>query len=161
MSDASREDRLEALIQRQLDGELPPAERAELAAILACDPAARRRHEEYVALEGLLFAVGTTERADPARGRGPEDRLRSLPTSRPRLVPALVLLLLALVLLPRVLAPPERSPSPRPGAVAGREGIRITDLSEGHLAVALPSANPNVQIVWLYRTEPRPEERTP
>lgn len=164
MSERTPEERLEALIQRQLDGELPPTERAELAAILAEDPAARRRHEEYVALEGLLFAVGTTERTEGTRESAaapPADRRRTAATSRARLVPALAVILLALLVLPRIVAPPGSppSPSPRTGAVAAREDLRVRGLSEGHLAVALPCENPNVQIVWLYRTDSRPESR--
>lgn len=49
--------RLESLIQAQLDGELPAAERAELARVLLQDGAARRLQEEYARTDRLLRAA--------------------------------------------------------------------------------------------------------
>lgn len=53
--------RLETLIQAQLDGELPPAERAELARALLQDASARRLQEDYVQADRLLRAIPAAE----------------------------------------------------------------------------------------------------
>jgi len=165
----SREERFEELVRRRLDGELSPSERTELAAIVTADPAARRRLDEYVALEGLLFAIGSSDRAnDPEASRAERDARRGLrpgPASVPApsgLPAALAALLLAAVILAGIAAPPpRRPPDPRTTPPVASERVRITGLSAGHLAVALQSQDPNVQIVWLYRAETIPEERTP
>lgn len=164
--DRERDERVDDLLQRHLDGELAPPERAELAALLAADPRARRRHDEYVALEGLLFALASGERADDADGDAPPRPVpdRAPLSARRRLAPTLAALLLFAVILAGIAPPPGRRHeeiAERIDRAAPPADLRITSLSEGHLAVAIPSQDPNVQIVWLYRTEPRPEERTP
>jgi anti-sigma factor RsiW len=54
-------DRLQDLIQADLDGELPAAGRAELARLLLSDPAARRLHEEFRQTDRLLRDIGSAE----------------------------------------------------------------------------------------------------
>jgi anti-sigma factor RsiW len=163
--------RLETLIQAHLDGELTDAERDELAAAVASDPAARRLRDEYVALEGLLFAVGSSERTEspgtaPPRAAAASSRRRPA-LARPAawLVPALA----AAALLAFAWVGVSLAPLPRPADTGGsaarstapRElaGLHVTDLSPGHIAVEVPCEHPDVQIVWLYRLEPRPDER--
>ena len=149
MTDPTRTDRL---ITRQLDGEITPDERVELDRILAEDPTARRRRDEFVALESLLFAVGSTDRARL------EDRIavgsHIPPSARvPRAVAlsGALLLALAIALAARLL------PSPR-GGTPDSPSLVIQSLSEGYLAVATPTEHPDVQIIWLYPADPR--ERT-
>ena len=57
--------RLESLIHAQLDGELPAAERAELARALLQDADARRLHDDLARVDRLLREVPV---ADPPRG---------------------------------------------------------------------------------------------
>jgi anti-sigma factor RsiW len=57
--------RLEAMIQADLDGELNAAERAELARLLLQDPEARRLHEEFWRMDRMLRDV---PRAEPPHG---------------------------------------------------------------------------------------------
>ncbi len=49
--------RLQALIQAQLDGELPAGDRAELARLLLQDGEARRLHDEFLGMDRLLRDV--------------------------------------------------------------------------------------------------------
>ncbi len=53
--------RLESLIQGELDGELPAAERAELAGVLLQDAEARRLRDDYGQLHGLLRGIAAAE----------------------------------------------------------------------------------------------------
>lgn len=53
--------RLEALIQAQLDGELPAGERAELARLLLQDADARRLHDAFARTDRLLRDVPAAE----------------------------------------------------------------------------------------------------
>jgi hypothetical protein len=66
------------------------------------------------------------------------------------------------VVLAGIAAPPgsRRRGGSNDTPLAARDELRIHDLSAGHLAVTLSSEDPNVQIIWLYRTESGPEERT-
>ena len=54
-------DRVQDLIQADLDGALPAAERAELARLLLRDPEARRLHEEFRQTDRLLRDIGNAE----------------------------------------------------------------------------------------------------
>jgi hypothetical protein len=81
--------RLETLIQAQLDGELPPAERAELARVLLQDASARRLQEDYVQADRLLRAIPAAEPPPELRaailggtGQAPS-RVAGRPASRP------------------------------------------------------------------------------
>ena len=58
-------DRLQDLIQADLDGVLPAAGRAELARLLLSDPAARRLHDEFRQTDRLLRDIGMD---DPPTG---------------------------------------------------------------------------------------------
>lgn len=61
-------ERLESLIQAQLDGELPAAERAELARVLLQDASARRLQEGYAQADRLLRAIPAADPPPELRG---------------------------------------------------------------------------------------------
>lgn len=71
--------RLEAMIQADLDGELDAAERAELARLLLQDPEARRLHDEFWRMDRMLRDV---PRAEPPSGLRAAIHSRSAGTRR-------------------------------------------------------------------------------
>lgn len=115
-------DRLDDLISTHLAGALEPAQRTELAALLAADPAAHRRFADLVAIDRRLRALHAPEAPIPAGAvlaelaAQPADRL---PPHRPRparawwpwiAVPgAIAATLAALVLVPARPEPTTRS----------------------------------------------------
>lgn len=172
--------RLDALIQRKLDDELTADERAELAAAVAADPAARRRHDEFVALEDLLFVVGSSDRSvdsgepDPALAAASsmpvptEEEFASSGAWLPSLVGAAVLA--AIIWL----VPPQEGPRPDGGVTDGsvpdgsvpvpvhtHAPLQVASVSEGWLAVPVETDDPGVQFVWLCSIDdPEPVEGT-
>ena len=154
--------RIDELAQRQLDGELDGTERAELSALVASDPAAGRRLDEYVALEGLLFAVGSTDRpheptVDPvlstlgADAVPSEEELALAGSWIPSVVGAIVLAALILWGIPS--SPPIDAP-PTNHELAAANPLEVARISEGLVALPGVSENPDIQIVMIHQWQP-------
>ena len=161
--------RIEELLQRQLDDELTADERSELAERLARDPAARRLRDEYVALEGLLFAVGSSDRIAPEESTVetvPEVWTEALPdadhedavlVSAGGWIPSVVGALVLAALVWFGFDPPTPDPAETTPVLA------VNSISDGWLAVPSESQNPDIQIVWVYalaQNDPVPVEGT-
>ncbi len=147
------ETRLESLIQRKLDGELSDSERVELAEAIANDPTACRRHDEFVALEGLLFAVGRSDRPALEPDLSPFADDGAVPDEEEFLGSAVglstifgALALAAILWIGSMWVPP----SPTAPPVREIAALEVCSLSDGFLAVPGESANPDIQIVWIY-----------
>lgn len=139
MTEPADDERLAAMLSDYVDGTLAPAERAEVEAALAADPALRAEVEELRASVGALKSLPPTA-APPELGRSVEERINQRSAGRffgrrtlGDRVPFGVLLIVALIALVAILAllwssptgslkrpPPESTPPPAESLVPHR-----------------------------------------
>ena len=154
--------RFELLCQKHLDDEATEAERAELTETIARDPAARRRFDEYVALEGLLFAVANTERPDeePREAAPPLDLFDAsrdaIPSEEEAALSGAWISSLAGALLLAVIVwsglPDPSTPKPTQTVEETKPPLRrleVAALSPGLHAVVQETEDPSIQFIWI------------
>ena len=154
------ENRFDSLCSRVLDGDATGAERSEFAELLASTPEAGRRYEEFVALESMVFAVGTTDRQEAVAEDPPlpafgipipdeEEEETALAGSHATWIGAA--LLAAILWL---------SPSDSPTPISEREqdpavvGLEVASLSPGQVAIHQPTEDPAIQFIWIGSAPP-------
>lgn len=151
--------RLEALIQAQLDGELPAAERAELARALLQDADARRLHDELVRTDRLLREIPAAEPPPGLREAILAGTARPTGTSRfarYRIAAAFLggLLIVGLALLAR----DGRGPSEDLQGSIAAAGRTVSLQSEGVLLEASLTRDGEKQRLEIRATAPMPCE---
>ena len=172
------DERFELLCQKHLDGEATETERDELKQTIATDSAARRRFDEFVALEGLLFEVGNTDRTDDRRRAAVgashfdselADRGReSIPdeedavmsgTWMSSLAGAAALALIIWWGIPETPTSTHDSHMCQSKEISTPlvETLEVAALSEGLRAIVQDTEDPLIQFIWITETFPRKE----
>ena len=154
------EDRFDSLCSRILDGDATTAEKSTFAELLESTPEARRRYDQFVALESMVFAVGTSDRYEAPADDPPwpvfgtplpeeEEEETALAGSHATWIGAA--LLAAILWL---------SPSDSPTPISEREqdpavvGLEVASLSPGQVAIHQPTEDPAIQFIWIGSAPP-------
>ena len=161
------DDRFDTLCSRVLDGEATAEERSELSRWLESTPEARRRYDEFVALESLVFAVGTTDRPG-VTAESPVDATLATLAGAGLPLPdeeeeetvfsgASATWIGAAMLAAILWFTPTEPPEPVTDHPDDRQkpvGLEVASLSPGQIAIHQPTEDPSIQFIWIGSSPP-------